>query len=192
MTHIPETQLSLYAGGELDASDASVTAQHLEQCVACRKKADEFRLAAEWLKSVAAEPDAGQIYTLRESVLQSVPQKRSRKPFWWMAAAAAALALIFFVVLLLRPAQKDSSVAVALPPLLTSRGSVTPLVLPSRDWQGAVTTPRRAPKKSAPRLTLVATNNEDTPVVQVKTSDPNVVILWVVGGGSEQERKNNE
>ena len=51
MTHIPETRLSLYAGGELDASDASVTAQHLEQCVECRKKADEFRLAAEWLKS---------------------------------------------------------------------------------------------------------------------------------------------
>ena len=113
MTHIPETRLSLYAGGELDASDASVTAQHLEQCVECRKKADEFRLAAEWLKSVTAEPDAGQLYTLRESVLQSVLQKHSRKPFWWMVAATATLALVLFAVLLFRPAQKDSSVAVA-------------------------------------------------------------------------------
>ena len=102
---------------------------------------------------------------------------------------AATLALVLFAVLLFRPAQKDSSVAVALPPLLTSRGSVTPLILPSGDWQGAVATLRRAPKKLAPRLTLVAKNNEGAAVIRVKTSDPNVVILWVVGSGSEQEKE---
>lgn len=187
MTHIPDMQLSLYAGGELDASDASVTAQHLDQCAECRKKADEFRFAAEWLKSAAAEPDTGQLYTLRESVLQRVPQTRSRKPFWWMIAAAASLALIFFAALLLGPAQKNFSATVELPPLPAGRASLGPLVLPSRvlpsrDWKGAV---RRAP----PRLTLVAKSSESMPVIRVKTSDPNVVILWVVGDGSEQEKE---
>lgn len=189
MTHIPETQLSLYAGGELQTSEATPIARHLEDCAECRRRAGEFRLTAAWLKSLAAEPDAGQVYTLRERVLQTAVQKHSRRPFWWIAAAAATLALVFFAVLLFRPAQKESSATAELPPLLASRGSVTPLILPSRDWQGAVRTPRRAPKKPAPRLTLVAKNNEDMPVIRVQTSDPNVVILWVVGNGSEQEKE---
>jgi anti-sigma factor RsiW len=189
MTHIPETQLSLYAGGDLEAS-ASI-ARHLEDCAECRRRVEEFRLAEAWLKSVAAEPDGGQIYTLRESVLKRAARKRSRRPVWWMAAAAATVALVFFAVLLFRPAPvpRTLSRTTTLPPLISSSGSITPLVLPSRDWQGAVRTPRRVAKKPPPRLTLVAKNSEDTPVVRVKTSDPNVVILWVVGDGSEQEKE---
>lgn len=46
MTHTPETQLSLYVGGELDHSEALPVARHLEDCAECRKKADELRVAA--------------------------------------------------------------------------------------------------------------------------------------------------
>jgi anti-sigma factor RsiW len=181
MTHIPETQLALYAGGELEARSI---APHLENCPECRRKAGEFRLAQAWLKSVAAEPDAGQFYTLRENVLQAVEKRHNRNALWWITASAASLAFVIFTAIIIRPAQKEPAVAtVALPPLPTGRASLGPLVLTSRNREGAV---RRAP----PRLTLVAKNSESMPVVRVRTSDPNVVILWVVGSGSEEENKN--
>ena len=184
MTHIPDSQLTLYAGGELDEPEALQVASHLVDCANCRKKADEFRAAAEWLRSVAAEPDAGQIYRLRESVLQTVAHRPRWKPFAWLAAAAASLALIFFAPAPFRPAQKEpAAAAVELPPIPAGRASLGPLILPSRHWHRAV-------RHVEPKLTLFAKNNEGLPVVRVKTSDPNVVILWVVSGGSEQERNN--
>ena len=183
MTHIPENRLALYAGGELDAPEALSVTRHLENCAECRHKTDEYRGAAEWLKGVAAEPHAGQLYRLRESVLQSVPQTHSRKSSSWITATAASLALVFVAVLLLRPAQKQSApaTAVELPPLPAGRASLGPLILPGRDWHPAV-------RHAQPRLTLVAKSSENMPVIRVKTSDPNIVILWVVGSGSEQEK----
>jgi hypothetical protein len=38
-------------------------------------------------------------------------------------------------------------------------------------------------------MTLVA-RNEGPPVIRLKTADPNVVVLWIVSGGSEQENQN--
>lgn len=102
--------------------------------------------------------------------------------FGWLAAAVAALAFIFFAVPRPKPTLKDSAATVVLPPLLVGRASLGPLVLPSPER-------RRPIKRALPRLTLVAKNSEDMPVVRVKTSDPDVVILWVVGGGSEQEKE---
>ncbi len=191
MTHIPETELALYAGGDLTASESAAVAQHLEQCAECRNKTEELRHAAEWLRTVAVEPDAEQIYTLRESVRSATAPMPRWKFFGFAAAVAACLALIILAVPRFKPVRKGPSVTTVLPPVVSNHGPVAPLVLPSRDWQGAVRAKARVRKKAVLQLTLVAKNNEGAPVIRVKTSDPNVVILWVVGNGSEQE-KNNE
>ena len=188
MTHIPETELALYAGGDLTASESAAVAQHLDQCAECRNKAEELRHATEWLRTVAVEPDAGQVYTLRESVRSAtVPTPRWRF-FGFAAAVAACLALIIFGVPRFKPVQQGPSLTTVLPPIVSS-SPVAPLILPSRDWQGAVRAKAHVRKKASPQLALVAKNNEDAPVIRVRTSDPNIVILWVVDSGSEQEKK---
>lgn len=188
MTHIPETELALYAGGDLTASESAAVAQHLEQCAECHKKAEELRRAAEWLRTVAVEPDAEQIYTLRESVQSATASTPRWRFFGFAAAVAACLALIILAVPRFMPVRKGPSLTTVLPPVVPS-SPVAPLILPSRDWQGAVRAKAPVRKKAVHQLTLVAKNNEDAPVIRVKTSDPNVVILWVVGNGSEQEKE---
>jgi anti-sigma factor RsiW len=188
MIHISEAELSLYAGGELEGTASARVTEHLESCAECLSKVDEFRGATAWLRNVAAEPEAGEIYRLRERVLQ---QRYRGGPLWWAAAAAASLAFLLVGILLFRPAPAPPNVSVAttLPPLMSIHRLVMPLTLPSRDREEAVKTARRTPNRPAPQLMLVAKNSEDMPVVRVKTSDPDVVILWVVGDGSEQEKE---
>jgi hypothetical protein len=184
MTHISEAVLSLYAGGELEGGESVQVTEHLEGCAECRSKVDQFRGAAAWLKGVAAEPEAGQIYTLRESVRERT-DRRSGKWLWWTAAAAAMVVLIFIGILRFRPVPEPPKVstATALPPLPHGPGSVIRLVLPkSVEHEKPV-------RNTKPRLTLVANSSEGMPVIRVRTSDPDVVILWVVGDGSEQEKE---
>ena len=133
MTHVSEEMLSLYAGGELDAAESSQIEEHLQSCADCRKTAGEFCGAAAWLKSVAVEPEAGQLYTLRESVVQRTRTRRyGGKRLWWAAAVAAMVALVFVGIVRFRPepAPEKVETAIALPPLPSGRGSVTRLVLP--------------------------------------------------------------
>jgi anti-sigma factor RsiW len=184
MTHISEAVLSLYAGGELEAAEFVQVAEHLESCAECRSKVDEFRGAVTWLQSVAVEPDAGQVYALGETVREKT-QKRRGMWLWWAAAATAMVVFVFVGILRFRPqsAPVKVSTAIVLPPLPHGRGSVARLVLPkSVEHEKPV-------KRAKPRLTLVANNSESMPVVRVRTSDPDVVILWVVGNGSEQEKE---
>jgi hypothetical protein len=135
------------------------------------------------LKSVAAEPEARQIYTLRERVCERM--RRHGENWVWWAAAAAIAAFVFGGILWFRPVPEPPrvSTATALPPLPGGRSSVARLVLQSHVEH------KKPMKKAKPRLTLVANNSEGMPVVRVRTSDPDVVILWVVGDGSEQEKE---
>lgn len=184
MTHIPETVLSLYGGGELDAGQSTPVAEHLEYCAECRGKVDEFRAAAAWLRSVAAEPEAGRVYALRDSVRERT-RRHSAKWVWWTAAAAAVIVLVFAGTARFRPqpVPAEVSTTTALPPLPHGRGPVTQLVLPKNVEH------KKPVRRVKPRLTLVANNRVGMPVVRVRTSDPDVVILWVVGDGSEQEKE---
>jgi anti-sigma factor RsiW len=182
MTHVPEAELALYAGGELSGAEAIAVERHVAECAECRRNLEEIRRAGTWLKSVAVQPGAGEVNALRERVYAG---QRRRVPLW--APAVAAVICVVFGVLLFRPGRVPSepAVAIALPPLPIGRASAPPLVLPSPVLHRAVKA-----KHVEPRLTLLAHSDGDMPVVRVKTSDPNVVILWVVGGDSEQEKSN--
>lgn len=183
MNHPSETQLALLAGGDLCAEDASAAARHLTECPDCREKVDGFRNAAAWLKSVAAEPDAEQICRLREKVAARSVRRPKWKVFGWLAAATAAVTIAVFMSLpRTRPVHQALPPAVELPPLPAGRAYLGPLVLPRTELKASV-------NAAAPRLTLMAKSSASSPVIRVKTSDPDVVILWVVGDGSEQEKE---
>ena len=191
MTHVQEAELALYAGGELDGTEAVSVERHLAECVECRRSTEEIRRARAWLKSVAAEPGVGEVYALRGRVHAG---QRRHVPLWVPAFAAAICAV--FTVLLFRPVRVGHT-----PPVIPARTTAStpaqvaaprPAVAEIRTLPPPDSSGREAVKRRhvPPRLTLVAHSNPNMPVVRVKSSDPNVVILWVVGGGSEQEKSN--
>ena len=166
MNHLPDTELALHAGNDLPL-DA-----HLPECAECRGKVEEFRKAMAWLDSVAPEPREVQVQTLCGSVLDRVSRRR---PFvWWGAAAAAAIvALVVFTLVNPahppKPLEQPRPVVIAQIPVTGS----TPVAigpLPKR-------TEPRLKRQTAP-MALIARGGPD-PIVKLKTSDPNIVVLWV-------------
>ena len=186
MMHLPESQLALYAGGELDSSELAAAAAHLESCEACRNKFEEFQAATKWLKALADEPGPEELAALRKRLPVRFA-KRARA--WWLAGAAAATAVVALLAVALgsfvRPAPKvrpPAATAQEKPPELSPRPT-----LPIRTHMAAAR--RTRPHRNPPQMTLVA-RNEGPPVIRLKTADPNVVVLWIVSGGSEQENQN--
>jgi len=165
MNHIPDTELALFAGGDLEPS------AHLRECSECRARLQEFEAARDWLRNVAVEPSEAQVEALKKRVLNlAKPRPRVR---WWMAAAAAvaAVLLVFGGIRYFSPAPPPvSAPAIVMTDLPILERAPISLTLPS-----AVHAVHRAPAT----MTVISENN-GSPVVRLKTSDPNVIVLWVL------------
>jgi hypothetical protein len=176
MNHIPDAELALHVANDLQP-DA-----HLAECAECRARMAEFRTANDWLQRIATQPSDEQIKTLRASVLASVSQ---RKPLAWrnLAAAAAAAVLVLFsgsrlIHNVKTPRPTQSPDIAELPLTNTVPVALGPL-------------PKRPRPPARPRVlppALVAGNSD--PVVRLKTSDPHIVVLWVVNTNSKDENPN--
>lgn len=176
MKHIPDDELALYAGNDLDATP------HLNECAECRGKLEEFRAAGGWLKRMAAEPSEEQLEALRHNVLRAV-SRRKRMPWPYAAAAAAAVAIAVLLVsrhTVIQPAP-NSVTAVAQTPTRS---------LALIDLGPLTQRPHRRVKGHAPAMTLLANHGPD-PVIKLRTSDPHVVVLWVMNTNSEEENRND-
>jgi anti-sigma factor RsiW len=167
MNHIPDTELALYAGNDLEPSE------HLRECAECRVRLEEFQAAREWLKNAAVAPAEAQVHALESAVLRAIaPQHRFR---WWMAAAAAvaAVLLVFGGIRYFSPESPPVSVpAIAMAELPRLEHAPIELKLPR-------TVHHLRPEQRAEAMTIVSENN-GSPVVRLKTSDPNVIVLWVL------------
>lgn len=186
MNHIPETELALYAGGDLEPGE------HLRDCAECRARLEEFEAAREWLKELAVEPSVVQVQNIERAVLRVVgeAEKKSanrsltlpapfsnRRPgnsIRWMGVAAAAVVAVLLVFGGIRyfspappPVPAPAIAMVELPDLLH-----VPIEL---KLPRTVHRPHREPAT----MTVVSENNGN-PVVRLKTSDPNVIVLWVL------------
>ena len=167
MTHIADAELALYAGGELAPSE------HLRECAECRARLQEFDAAREWMKDMAAEPPEAEVRALESAVLRAVePRRRFR---WWMAAVAAvaAVLLVFGGLQYFSPTPTPAPVpAIAMVELPDLQRAPIELKLPR-----TVHHSRQTDRTST--MTVVSENN-GSPVVRLKTSDPNVIVLWVL------------
>ena len=167
MNHIPDAELALHAGGDLAANG------HLRECAECRARLLEFEASRDWLKEMASEPSEAQIRDLKSRVLQSVkPRPRFH---WWLAAAAAAVAvlLVFGGIRFFYPTREPvPAPAIAMAELPGFVRAPIELKLPR-------TIHRARPEHNPAAMTVVSENNGN-PVVRLKTSDPNVIVLWVL------------
>ncbi|HEX6545561.1 MAG TPA: hypothetical protein VF023_04585 [Bryobacteraceae bacterium] len=167
MNHIPDTELALYADGGLAPSE------HLRECTECRARLQEFETAREWLRDVAVAPVDAQIHALKDAVLQAVKPRRHFK--WWMAAAAAvaAVLLVFVGIRYFSPA----STPVIAPTI--AMAELPRLELPPIELKLPRTVHHARPEHNPATMTVVSENNGG-PVVRLQTSDPNVIVLWVL------------
>jgi Putative zinc-finger len=198
MTHTPEDQLALYLDGALEQADAVVVSAHIEECPECQSSLEELRNAVGWLKETASEPSGGELLELRRTVLGAVQRGERNRGGALIAAGVAAAALFAAAGLKLILPPKGSA------PVNGPQQNVIAVLKPDHDSkargpvaashpvQSIPTLPRRRKvrQSTSPALLTLKAQRDGPPVIRVKTTDPNVVILWVMNEGPEQEKRN--
>ncbi|MFZ0591894.1 MAG: hypothetical protein WAM39_15625 [Bryobacteraceae bacterium] len=174
MKHIPDDELALCAGNEFDG------ASHLNECAECRSKLEELRSATDWLKRTATEPNEEQLDALRSGVLRAV----SRRQILWPYVAAAAAIAVVLAARGFRDSIKESAPAVITTIAQTPIQSSAPIGLGPLVYKV-----HRRIRAQAPAMTLLANHGGD-PVIRLRTTDPNVVVLWVMNTKPEDVNHN--
>ena len=162
-----ETDIALYAGGDLPAGRIAGIELHLAECGACRALAEELRVL---LSELRDEPlQDAMVAQVHQRVLAELGRAGFSRParLYWKLALAAALVL---AAVLLWPRHSTKHAPVA-PIARAEPSQVTPPpvnIVPVR--HRIVRRPRRAPAaQPGPPL-----------LVQFVTNDPNIVIYWIV------------
>jgi anti-sigma factor RsiW len=199
MKHISESQLALYAGDDLTGAEREVVAQHISVCGECRKSVERLSAAAGWMKRISPEPSESNLLHVQRRIYEAVERKQHAGKTMGALAAAAVLAIVAFAYLHHVPAnaparQQPAAVSIA------RSGTVAkqlPQVASKSLPRAPLVRTQRKPKKHGfvrPGVTemSVVAQNGGPPVIRMKTTDPNVVILWIVSGGSEQEKNDGK
>jgi hypothetical protein len=165
-----ETDIALYAGGDLPAGRIARIESHLAECAGCRALAEELRAGQALLGELRDEPleDAMVAHVRRRVMAEVGATTRRPSRLYWKLAWAAALVLAAVLVWSRHPV-KHAPVARVEPSHVTP---VTPApqvrIVPAR--HGVVRRRRRAPAaQPGPPL-----------LVQFVTDDPNIVVYWLI------------
>jgi len=199
-----ETLIALRVEGDLEPAEVARLEAHLAACARCRDFAEELTRSQEALKELAdTELDPAVLAAVRCRVRESLDRPRRSSVPTWALTAAAAVAIVALLV-----ARRTDT-----PPAATATLETRPTEVPTATAIASVAPPRlasteRAPMPSTPRLTrrppgparrptmtleppLPAAPDgaaEGTPaVVKLTTSDPDVVIYWVLPGSTKDE-----
>jgi len=172
-----EERIALYVEGDLDAAEAGQVAAHLSGCAGCRDLAEELRRMEALLKELGAEAVPTAAY---DQVRRRVRGRIERGRAWrWSTAVAAALVLALGLAALVsmrqpgRVAPAPMAARVEQPPIMPPAVPSPPAVKPARRLRS---TPVRPAPPQAEQL-----------VIKILTDDPDVVIIWLVGGNGESQ-----
>jgi hypothetical protein len=187
-----EMWIALRAEGDLPAAEEERVREHLDACAACRAMAAELAESQAALKALGDEAvDGAALAAWRKGLMDRVEARGARRRFAWggaFAAAAAAVVLVFGlsqvaprrvpppappVVARTIPPPPEALMNVPLPPGMSRgmpRGGQT-RSLPRRHVRS------RPPE---PQSELQPTINGEPLLVKLETSDPNVIIYWIV------------
>ena len=169
-----ETDIALYAGGDLPAGRIARIESHLVECAGCRALAAELRAGRALLGELRDDPlEDAMLAAVRRNVLRQLWGRPSAcgglsgRPYWKLALAAA---LVLAVVLAWprHPPAKEVLVPRGAAPRAAAASHAAPSVVPvaRRVRRRHRTTPAAQP---GPPL-----------LVQFVTDDPNIVIYWLV------------
>ncbi len=190
MRHIPESQLALFVGHDLPTVEQESVARHLAVCEACRNSVAEFEAAASWIRSVAPEPSEASLRRVQNRIRQRTAEKQSVKLIWSSAGVVVAMIALILVGRLPMVVHTEQ-------PKPVSNVKVNPEVKPLPQLTKPITRAHWKRKKNGfirpgiTQMSVIAQNN-GSPVIRMKTADPNVVILWIVSGGSEGEKNDGK
>jgi anti-sigma factor RsiW len=165
-----EKLFALYIEGDLPERKWRAVEEHVAGCEACRDFAARLEASQRAVKDLRDEPaDAEALEEIRGLVLARIAVSEPKPRFSWRFAyaAAAAVLAIAAVVWVPRPTPPPLPVPVASLP-----APVLPEAAPKPPVRRAVHKLRPAPRPRPEPL-----------LVKFETSDPNVVIYWIVESG---------
>jgi Putative zinc-finger len=163
-----EKLVALDAGGDLAPAEAARLGAHLEACAPCRELVRGIGESQAALKALSEDaPNDDALALWRRGLLARIDsQPRRRAPGWgWAWAAAAAVALVAFL-----------AVPRKAPPSPTPLARLTPAAVLPAPQPPAPVVHRRPRHRRAPAPV------PEPLLVKLETSDPNVVIYWIVEG----------
>jgi hypothetical protein len=117
----PDSDLSAFIDGALDAAAAAKVEAHLSQCAACRAEVDALRAVKASLQSLPA-PRLRRSFTLSAADVAAMDERRRQGAFWWRGYAAGRLASAGVAALLLVVLGLDAFSSVASPSPAPSAG----------------------------------------------------------------------
>ncbi|HLY19793.1 MAG TPA: zf-HC2 domain-containing protein [Bryobacteraceae bacterium] len=160
-----ESDIALYAGGDLPDGHLQPVEQHLAGCADCRALVEDLRTGQALLAALRDEPlDDAMVARVRYRVLSQVSAPR-QVPVYWKLALAAALIL---AVALAWPRRRQPPKA-APAPRAAAVNLPAAKIVPVR--HRVVRHRRRRAPAAQPGPPLL---------VQFVTDDPNIVIYWLV------------
>jgi anti-sigma factor RsiW len=166
-----ETDIALYAGGDLPAGRIARVESHLAECADCRALAEELRAAQALLSELRDEPlEDALVAQVRQRVMAEVGGV-ARRParLYWKLALAAALVL---AAVLVWPRHRSGAAPRA------AAASHAAQAEAGREPAAAHGAAPLAPKHR--RRRAPAAPPGAPLLVQFVTDDPNIVIYWLV------------
>jgi hypothetical protein len=168
-----EERVALWAGGDVEGSEAAGVEQHTADCAGCREFA--AGIAAD-LAALRADPiTAADLAAVRTRVLAEIEARR--RPWWrgaWAWALAGAAAAVIAVLVRTPPpgpVPKPPLVAMAHPPApYVERFTPARPASPRMIMRAALPGPAPAPKA-------------EPLVIELLTDDPDVIIYWIASEG---------
>jgi hypothetical protein len=207
MTHPKPEILALLAGGDLAGTEARTVAEHVAECEACGRELAEIRKSVAEFQAWASDglPQAEEIQALHEAVMVRLPRtQRGWNPRWAAAVAAAAICVSVALWAPWRVEQREHLQT----PARTAPNEHRPLEatvvngVKSRGHsssQGSANRPQRSEKITAAvrmsnrraipgsRSVSLKHDADGEPVLEIATTNPNVLILWYVDEGSKKD-----
>lgn len=166
------TDVALFAGGDLPERRLARVLSHLESCADCRELAEDLRAGRALFRESGDEAIGDEMaMQVRRAVLARLPAENARAtPRYWAWALASGMVL---AVILALPSLSPKQTLVERRQPTPVRVAETPLpASPVR--HAAVRRHHRAPTRRA------APQSGEPLLVQLVTDDPNIVIYWLV------------
>jgi anti-sigma factor RsiW len=173
--HVREELLALYLRNDLPKKDHGRVARHANDCPECQRTLADLSRSYELLARLFADPDQHDLVSVRRAVMRQIHAGGQGHRVWGLAAAAVVLLTVAFV--LAWQGERQEPLAVARLP----RPSPPAVILRTRPFELSTAPVVRARHKRIEpgiRTATLVTETGEPAYLKMKTSDPNVVILW--------------
>lgn len=184
--HMNEARLALYLHGDLADAERWAVARHVEACPECQNTLDDLSQSHELLVGSFEEPTPNELAALRGAVVARMRTHRRGQDWriWTFAAPAVVAMVILLANLRLQTQSPPPRVAPPAVPPVAMKLSQPPPAIARKIEIARVRRKRLAP---GARAVTLLTRTEQPAWLKIKTSDPDVVVLWQLNENEKAE-----